>query len=338
MSWDAHNHIHLHSNKTKQILADAASLGIGFMCVNGTCPNDWGTVAELAAQHAPVVIPNFGLHPYHSAKYAHTVSDSIMEECLAWLREEPDNPIRAPPTACPPWLESLLGLLQEDPAAHVGETGLHKPGAGKGNIASLSTQEQCLQLHLGLAVRLRRTVTVHCVKAYGRLLLLLQAQAAASKTMSGISGTWPLGVPVVCHSYAGSHDMTKQLGKLGAYFSFSGSVTSPKFKAMRQAAQQVPLNRLLLESDCPDQPIAPSYSSQRAGVAADLDGHVDCCDSADHTCETAAAERVEADQSQCSMPSDVLRTAACIANLRECSAQEVLDASNQNARQLFLPS
>ena len=55
----------------------------------------------------------------------------------------------------------------------------------------------------------------------------------------------------VFHSYSGSGEMARQLVRLGWYISFSGSVTFHNARGIPEAAKVVPLDRLLVETDCP---------------------------------------------------------------------------------------
>ena len=59
------------------------------------------------------------------------------------------------------------------------------------------------------------------------------------------------GVRGVFHCYSGSDEMAKELLKLGWYLSFGGPVTYKNAEKVRRAAKVVPLDRLLLETDCP---------------------------------------------------------------------------------------
>ena len=59
------------------------------------------------------------------------------------------------------------------------------------------------------------------------------------------------GVRGVFHCYSGSDEMAKELLKLGWYLSFGGPLTYKNAEKVRRAAAVVPLDRLLLETDCP---------------------------------------------------------------------------------------
>ncbi|MBO5280185.1 MAG: TatD family hydrolase [Clostridia bacterium] len=59
------------------------------------------------------------------------------------------------------------------------------------------------------------------------------------------------GVRGVFHSFSGSAEMAKELVKLGWYISFSGVVTFKNAAKVKEAAAAVPLDRLMIETDCP---------------------------------------------------------------------------------------
>jgi len=309
------------------------------MCINGTSPRDWPHVVSAAVLYPDCVVPHFGLHPMHGAQYGKEIPEADHLSLLEWLRgcsppatlaAASASPSRAsqlePPSCTPDWLLQLQQLLLQAPNAHVGETGLHKPGAGCGTLGTLGVQRQLLSLHLALAQGLQRSVTVHCVKAFGALADELQAAAAAAEGATVMAGTeFPLGVPIVCHSFSGSSEVTRRLQRLGAYFSISGSVSNPAFKAVRAAAVHVPLHRLLLESDCPDQPL---WGGQGGGSSEET-ATTSCC--------AASTGALPAMQHH-SCPEDVLVTAAAIADLRGCTAVEVVKAANQNATLVFRDS
>jgi TatD DNase family protein len=55
----------------------------------------------------------------------------------------------------------------------------------------------------------------------------------------------------IMHCFGGSADMAEALLALGFYISFAGNVTFKKADNLRDAARVVPLDRLLIETDCP---------------------------------------------------------------------------------------
>jgi TatD DNase family protein len=94
-------------------------------------------------------------------------------------------------------------------------------------------------VQLALAARLGRPVSVHCRRAFGRLVELVRR--AGRQSGGG-----------VIHSYSGPPELVKPLVELGFSISFSGSLTFPNSKRAHAAAAVVPGDRLLIETDSPD--------------------------------------------------------------------------------------
>ena len=55
----------------------------------------------------------------------------------------------------------------------------------------------------------------------------------------------------IMHCFGGTPEMAEALMKLGFLISFAGNVTFKKAENLRDSARVVPLNRLLVETDCP---------------------------------------------------------------------------------------
>lgn len=105
----------------------------------------------------------------------------------------------------------------------------------------MSVQLAVLEPQLALARDLGRPVSLHCVGSHGALLEALQRAFGKKGHAAGL----------VLHSYCGSAEMVNPFAKLNCYFSFSASILHiPKHMT---ALKAVPLGRLLLETDSPDQ-------------------------------------------------------------------------------------
>jgi TatD DNase family protein len=55
----------------------------------------------------------------------------------------------------------------------------------------------------------------------------------------------------VVHCFAGTVEDAEEFLKLGFHVSFAGPITFPKADNLREALKAVPVERLLLETDCP---------------------------------------------------------------------------------------
>lgn len=134
------------------------------------------------------------------------------------------------------WLNALEIFLNESPGAVIGEIGLDrwKPGL------AYDGQEEIFTAQLRLAAERNLPVSIHCLQAWGRMHELLRA------------GPRP-ACGFLLHSYGGPAEMVAPLAKLGAYFSFPGYYAHERKARQRETFKQVPADRLLIETDAPDQ-------------------------------------------------------------------------------------
>jgi TatD DNase family protein len=102
-----------------------------------------------------------------------------------------------------------------------------------------AVQMEVFQRQLCLARALALPVIIHTREAEAETIALLKSEWAGS----GLAG--------VMHCFSGSLWLAQQALELGFSISFSGIVTFKKAEELRSIAQQVPLDRLLVETDCP---------------------------------------------------------------------------------------
>lgn len=141
---DAHNHLQdsRFAGKSDSLLKTMKQAGITACVVNGTEPEDWPAVAELAEQHDGYVLPSFGLHPWK-------------------VKGRADD-----------WLDLLRESLQRFPNAGVGEIGLDRWIEGH----DIEDQLVVFRAQLDIATELYRPCTIHCLRAWGQLLKELQSR------------------------------------------------------------------------------------------------------------------------------------------------------------------
>ena len=99
-------------------------------------------------------------------------------------------------------------------------------------------QLRCFEQQLALAAELGLPVIVHEREAHG------DAMALVRKFAGRVRG--------VFHCYSGSLEQAKELVQLGWYLGFGGAVTFKNARRAPEVLQWLPLERLLLETDCPD--------------------------------------------------------------------------------------
>lgn len=256
-------HCHLQDDRLFPHLDDAmtraSTAGVtGLMCC-GCCEEDWLLLPGIAHRF-PQVRLSFGLHPWY-------VGERSTD-----------------------WLDALKRNLTTSPSA-VGEIGLDHAL----DKATFADQESVFLAQLHLANELGRPVTIHCRRAWGRLMELLDAKG------------WP-ACGFVIHSYSGSSDLVEPLARRGAYFSFSGSIISDRNVHGRAALESVPLDRLLIETDAPDL-----FPNQNPSIPS-----------------TISTEGKPVNE-----PANLLAVAKTVAKLRGLSLEEVAIITCQNASSLF---
>lgn len=135
----------------------------------------------------------------------------------------------------PLWRENLVRALDETPGAVIGEIGLDRW------VDEHDLPEQVAVFHTQMKVAAERNLpaTIHCLKAWGALEEQLRA------------GPRP-ACGFLLHSYGGPVEMVEGLAQLGAYFSFSPYFIHPRKAAAHAVFREIPLERLLVETDAPD--------------------------------------------------------------------------------------
>lgn len=101
--------------------------------------------------------------------------------------------------------------------------------------SSKQEQKDFFEAQLELANKLDMPVIVHDREAHGDTLDILKQYK-------------PKGV---LHCFSGSKEMAKEIIKLGMYIGLNGVVTFPNTRKSLEVVKEIPLERLVLETDCP---------------------------------------------------------------------------------------
>ena len=84
------------------------------------------------------------------------------------------------------------------------------------------------------------------------LPVIIHTREAEAETIEILRTEWSdCDLPGIMHCFSGSLWLAQQALAMGFYISFSGIVTFKKAEELRTIAKQVPLDRLLIETDCP---------------------------------------------------------------------------------------
>ena len=82
-----------------------------------------------------------------------------------------------------------------------------------------------------------------------KLPLVIHSREATKDTLDLVS-EYP-DVPCLLHCYSGSLETARIYGEMGHYFSFGGPITFNNAHKLRDVVAGIPLDRILLETDCP---------------------------------------------------------------------------------------
>ena len=129
-------------------------------------------------------------------------------------------------------------MAQHEKVVAIGEIGLDFYR----NLSPHDDQYRAFEAQLALADDLNLPVVIHSRDAheesYGVLL-----EWANRRTRE-----FPVGV---IHCFSGDADLAHRYQALGFLISFAGPVTYPKNDALREAARSLPLEAIVIETDCP---------------------------------------------------------------------------------------
>lgn len=106
------------------------------------------------------------------------------------------------------------------------------------NLSPQDVQRDVFRAQLAIARRVELPIVIHCRDAYDDLYGTLRDEG-----MSLRGG--------IMHCFTGNVQQAKDALDLGLFISFSGIVTFRNAEELREAAKIVPVERMLVETDCP---------------------------------------------------------------------------------------
>ena len=131
-------------------------------------------------------------------------------------------------------VEELVRLAGHPKIVAIGETGLDYYRIRENN----DWQRERFRTHIRAARRCGKPLVVHTRDASADTLRIMREEEA-----SDIGG--------VMHCFTGDWETAQAAMDLGFYISFSGIVTFKNALALKEVARQVPLERMLVETDSP---------------------------------------------------------------------------------------
>lgn len=136
-------------------------------------------------------------------------------------------------------VDAIREMAQSNPVAAIGEIGLdyyHDPPSGYDWPAWKEEQRFYFEELLQLSVDLSLPVVIH--------------QRNSTEDVLAILRSFPQ-VKAVLHCFSGTVEEAESFLELGHFLSFTGIITFPSAESVREAANIVPLDRLMVETDSP---------------------------------------------------------------------------------------
>ncbi len=178
---------------------------------------------------------------------------------------------------------AIVDLADHPKVVAIGETGLDRYW----DYAPIELQQNYFDRHIELSARVNKPFVVHCRESETDIVAQLQSHTRNGQPLRG-----------VMHSFCGDTTTAEACLDLGLYISFAGMLTFKKNEDLRATACQIPLDRLLVETDAPYLSPVPKRGKRNE-------------------------------------PAHVLHTAKCLAGLQASSLEEFAQQTTANARSLF---
>jgi TatD DNase family protein len=217
---DTHCHLDLEAfdRDRAEMLARARDAGVVACVIPAIRPSTWDALVALVKRHA-----NDG--PLL------TIALGVHPQVVPELSDSE----RRLATDADALAARIADLRTRAPVVAVGECGLD------GATADRELQEQIFAAHLATARTLDLPAVIHVLRAHDTAPRLVREAGARG----------------VLHSYSGGADLVPVYADLGLCFSLAGPVTYDNARRPLEAARAIPADRLLAETDAPDQAPAP---------------------------------------------------------------------------------
>lgn len=137
-----------------------------------------------------------------------------------------------------PTVEQLVALANDPKIIAIGETGLDYYRLE----GDLEWQRERFRTHIRASRITRKPLIIHTRSASEDTIRILREEGAAPEA-GGAAG--------VMHCFTESLEVARAAIELGFYISFSGIVTFKSAKELQAVALEVPLERMLIETDSP---------------------------------------------------------------------------------------
>lgn len=219
----AHTNFQAFADNAKAVIRASLAAGVGMINVGTQLPTSQKAVALAEQFPNDPVWAIVGQHPIHAGR--HTFDH-----------------------------DAFLELAKHPRVVGIGEVGLDyfhlgeeyndpsEADAGPPRSKTLTPeqhkveQDQIFREQIAIAKEVNKPVMVHCRDAYADLVKVIKAEGVDRFDV---------------HCFTGGWDDAKPFLDLGGYLSFTGIITFPKSEKIQEVVRKMPLDRLMVETDCP---------------------------------------------------------------------------------------
>jgi len=130
--------------------------------------------------------------------------------------------------------QKIRELAKERKIIAIGETGLDYHY----KLSPIEKQKEVFRKFLQLSQELDVPAVIHSRDASKDTMLIIHEE-----NQGKLKG--------VLHCFSGDMELAKEALDIGLLISFTGNITFPKADKIRNAAKEIPLDRIMIETDCP---------------------------------------------------------------------------------------
>jgi TatD DNase family protein len=131
-------------------------------------------------------------------------------------------------------LDQMREIAQDSRVRAYGEIGLDFFR----NLSPPETQIEAFQEQIRLARELELPIVIHDRQAHEDVVRILREEGGEN-------------LQAVFHCFSGDLTMAEEVINMGFYLSVPGTITFPKARQIREVIRKIPLDRILIETDCP---------------------------------------------------------------------------------------
>lgn len=220
---DAHSHVNFNAYREDSDEVTKRALAENVWMINvGSQESTSRRAVKMAHEYPEGVFAVVGMHPLHLAK-GHVDEDEFESASRAEVFD----------------FDKYYELALDKKVVGIGEVGLDFYRIGPIQEAEAKkTQTELFWQQIELATKVNKPLVVHCRKAHQETIKILNEAMLKYDNLRG-----------VIHSFSGRWNQAEEYLKMGFYIALNGIITYDR--SYDKVALNTPLDKLLLETDCP---------------------------------------------------------------------------------------